>query len=142
MSTHTTPNTPKTPHGASSSVNYIIGYVLSVVLTFAAYILVSNQILTGWGLAYAIIGLALVQLIVQLIYFLHIGREKEPRWNLLLFDFTLVIVVIVVVGSLWIMNNLHYNMTPQEVEQELIREEGIDGNKQQQPVNHGPNHPR
>ncbi len=104
---------------------YIIGFILSVVLTFAAYLLVANQILTGWGLAYAIIGLALVQLAVQLIYFLHIGRESEPRWNLLLFDFTLIIVVIVVIGSLWIMNNLHYNMTPQEVEQELIQEEGI-----------------
>ena len=83
-------------HGRSSLTNYIIGYILSVVLTFTAYILVSNQILTGWGLAYAIVGLAIVQLVVQLIYFLHIGREAEPRWNLLLFDFTLVIVVIVV----------------------------------------------
>lgn len=106
-------------------LSYSLGFVLSVILTLAAYYLVVNQVSSGWGLAYAIIGLALVQLLVQLVCFLHLGRESEPRWNLLVFDFTLVVVVILVIGSIWIMNNLHYNMTPQEAEQELLRDELI-----------------
>jgi cytochrome o ubiquinol oxidase operon protein cyoD len=103
----------------------VAGFVLSTILTLTAYSLVVNGILHDWTLAYAIIGLALLQLIVQLLFFLHLGRENEPRWNLLAFDFTLVVVVIIVIGSIWIMNNLHYNMTPQEVDQELLVEEGI-----------------
>lgn len=108
-----------------SIIAYSIGFVLSVVLTLTAYLLVVHQVYSGWGLAYAIIGLALVQLLVQLLFFLHLGKENEPRWNVLIFDFTLLVVVILVIGSIWIMNNLHYNMTPQQAEQELLRDELI-----------------
>lgn len=108
--------------------SYIIGFVLSVILTLLAYSLVVNGVLGGWNLIYALVGLAVVQLLVQLLFFLHLGRESEPRWNLLVFDFTLVVVIILVVGSLWIMNNLHYNMTPQDrpsdIRNELRRQPG------------------
>jgi cytochrome o ubiquinol oxidase operon protein cyoD len=89
---------------------YSIGFASSIVLTFAAYLLTVHHILTGWALAYVIVGLALAQVVVQLVFFLHIGHESEPRWNLLALDFTLIIVVILVIGSLWIMNHLDYNM--------------------------------
>lgn len=114
-------------------MSYVAGFVLSIILTLTAYSLVVNQVFSGWGLAYAISGLALVQLLVQLLFFLHLGQEDKPRWNLLVFYLTLVILVIVVAGSLWIMNNLHYNMSdrgsdkasPQEIERRLLHDEGI-----------------
>ena len=59
----------------------------------------------------AIIFLAVVQLVVQLVFFLHLGRERQPRWNLLAFAFMAIVLLILVLGSLWIMNNLNYHMT-------------------------------
>ena len=113
------------PTTQTKAASYVAGFVLSVILTLVAYSLTVNSILSGWGLAYTLIGLALVQLLVQLLFFLHLGNEAEPRWKLLVFDFTLVIVIILVLGTVWVMNNLHYNMTPQETERHLLREEGI-----------------
>jgi cytochrome o ubiquinol oxidase operon protein cyoD len=105
---------------------YIAGFGLSVVLTLIAYVLVANHIMSDWVAVYTVVGLAIVQLVVQLMFFMHMGRESEPRWNLLVFDFTLIVVIILVVGSLWIMNNLHYNMTPPaDADQQVIRDEGI-----------------
>lgn len=94
----------------SPLISYIVGFILSIVLTFVAYILVVNHILEGVWLVGAIIVLAIIQLFVQLFFFLHLGKESKPRWNLLMFSFALLVVVIVVFGSLWIMNNLNYNM--------------------------------
>lgn len=89
---------------------YITGFVLAVLLTFSAYEFVVNHYVTGIGLLAIIVTLAVAQLIVQLIFFLHLGRGKEARWNLVAFLFMLIILVILVAGSLWIMYNLNYNM--------------------------------
>lgn len=91
-------------------VSYVIGFILSIVLTLLAYILVVNHILEGALLVAVIVGLAIIQLFVQLFFFLHLGKESKPRWNLLMFSFALSVVIIIVFGSLWIMNNLDYNM--------------------------------
>jgi cytochrome o ubiquinol oxidase operon protein cyoD len=107
-------------------VEYIIGFVLSLGLTLTAYALAVGNILEDWGLLYILAALAIVQAIVQLLFFLHLRDESEPRWKLLVFDFMLVIVTILVFGSIWIMNNLHYNMmSPQETDQHIIQDEGI-----------------
>jgi cytochrome o ubiquinol oxidase operon protein cyoD len=90
--------------------SYVIGFVLSIILTFLAYVLVVNHILEGALLVAVIVGLAVIQLFVQLFFFLHLGKESKPRWNLIVFAFALSVVVIIVFGSLWIMNNLDYNM--------------------------------
>lgn len=107
---------------------YTIGFIVSIVLTLAAYILVkefAGAISYGF-LLFAIISLAVAQLLVQLQFFIHLGTESKPRWNKLMFIFMLIILLIVVVGSLWIMNNLHYNMmAPSEMEAHIMEEEGI-----------------
>lgn len=91
--------------------SYVIGFVLSVALTLLAYGLVVNHVPTGGWLIAAIVMLAVVQLLVQLVFFLHLGHERLPRWNLLMLGFAVLIIVIVAGGSLWIMNHLNYNMT-------------------------------
>ena len=90
--------------------SYVAGFLLSIILTFVAYIFVANHILEGALLIAVIIGLAIIQLFVQLFFFLHLGKESKPRWNLLMFSFALGVVLIIVFGSLWIMKNLDYNM--------------------------------
>jgi len=106
--------------------SYVIGFISSIILTFVAYTLVANRVLSGWGLAYALLGLGLVQLVFQLVCFLHLGQEREPRWKLLVFDFTLLVLVIVVFGSLWIMGHLNYHMMlPSNTDTYMREHEGL-----------------
>ncbi len=97
-------------------LRYSIGYALSLLLTIIAYDLVVYKATNTWLLA--ILGvLAVAQMIVQLVFFLHLGDEVRPRYKFASFVFMAGILVIVVGGSLWIMNNLNYNMmqmTPTE----------------------------
>ncbi len=80
---------------------YVLGFVLSILLTLAAYFTVSRL---------AVVALSSLQALIQLLFFLHLGKEASPRWNLIVFLFTLLIGAIVVTGSLWIMYNLDYRM--------------------------------
>lgn len=126
-------NIPKKPvrteAGASRGnvTTYIVGFILSLQLTLIAYFLVANQILAGRGLILAIIGLAVTQLMVQLVFFLHLDRESRPRWNFVVFLFMLLVLLILVLGTLWIMHNLDYHAAPTgDVDQYLLQEEGIE----------------
>lgn len=110
-----------THHGSVAS--YCIGFALSIALTLLAYFAVVEKIFSGTQLLAIIVGLAVVQLIVQLVFFLHMGKEAKPRWNLMVFSFMLLVVGIVVIGSLWVMHNLDYNMMPKsEVDQHMMHE--------------------
>ena len=99
----------------SRVMTYIVGYILSVFLTLAAYLLVKQGIASQNILIGLIVGLAMVQVLVQLLFFLHLGSETKPRWRLFVFLFMLVVISILVFGSLWIMSNLNYRMTPQQI---------------------------
>lgn len=91
---------------------YILGFGISLIITLGVFALVSWHIDLGHEfppheLLYPLLAVAaIIQLLVQVIFFLHIGDEKGPRWNLLAFSFAGVVVVILVGGTLWIMTNL------------------------------------
>lgn len=108
--------------GHGSYLSYTVGFVLSIVFTLAAYFLVVDKVLSGRQLVLAIVGLAVAQLFVQLVFFLHLGRESRPRWNQMTFWFAALVVVIVVFGSIWIMENLDYNMMPDEMNQYMLEQ--------------------
>lgn len=113
------------PHDGSYAA-YITGFVLSIVLTLIAYLSVVNAWFSGVGLVAFVSGLAVLQLLVQLIFFLHLSRESKPRWNLMSFLFAALVVLIVVIGSIWVMYNLNYNMMPQhDMDRHIMEEEGI-----------------
>ena len=100
--------TQKEWHGTIKS--YLIGFFGSCLLTGASFLLVMTKWLTGASLVYTILGLALVQAIVQLLYFLHVREGAKPRWEMLVFYFMVIILLIIVIGSLWIMNDLNDRM--------------------------------
>lgn len=101
---------------------YAIGFMLSCALTVAAYLIVVYPNFPTRILVAEIVALAIMQLLVQLVYFLHLDKEGKPRWNLVTFLFALMVVLILVFGSLWIMTHLNYHMmSPQEI----IVDEGI-----------------
>lgn len=103
-------------------INYIIGFVLSILFTLAAYFAVTQHSFTGAMLATVIIGLAIAQVLVQLFFFLHLGSETKPRWKLAVLLTMLVVLGILVFGSLWIMQHLDYNMSPERMNTYMIEQ--------------------
>ncbi|MBI2811727.1 MAG: cytochrome o ubiquinol oxidase subunit IV [Candidatus Melainabacteria bacterium] len=100
-------------HGWNKSYKpQCIGFVLSLILTFAAHRVVENHHLSNMLLIGSVIGFAVTQALLQLIFFLHLGLESKPHWNTITFLFVVLVIVIVIGGSLWIMNNLDYNLMP------------------------------
>jgi len=108
-------------------VLYITGFLISIALTLAAFFAVvhpeffhfdSTAVLT------AILVLATLQFLTQAIFFLHLGPGSESRWDVAIFASTIILILIIVVGSLWIMNHLNYNMTPQQINQYLMDQSG------------------
>lgn len=109
-----------------SLASYTSGFVLSVLFTLAPYYIVTHTLLSGPLLVVTLVGFALLQLLVQLLFFLHVGRESHPRWNTMALLFASIVVFILAVGSLWIMNNLDYNMgTPRDMDKQMLEEEGM-----------------
>ena len=106
-------------HGTLTS--YIWGFALSIALTLGAYFLTlahvnsAHEALPHEVLIPIILVLAVVQLAIQLVSFLHFGAEKGPRWQSAAFIITLGIVLTIVVSSIWIMSNLNANMTPDQI---------------------------
>jgi cytochrome o ubiquinol oxidase operon protein cyoD len=91
-------------HGSVGS--YVVGFVLAVVLTAASFWLVLNG---GFARDTTLIGLAVlaaVQIVVHLVFFLHMNTSSSQRWNVTAFGFTVLTVMIVVVGTLWVMHNV------------------------------------
>ena len=111
--------------------NYIVGFLLSIILTLISYFAVSlhinsaHEFISHEVLITLVIVMAFSQLIVQLIFFLHLLHESSPRWNLIFFVSTFSLVLIIMAGTLWIMGNLDYNMIPAQMSNAIIKDEGI-----------------
>jgi cytochrome o ubiquinol oxidase subunit IV len=100
-------------HGWNASLKpQFIGFVLSFVLIIAAYRIVTHHHLSGISLSLTIFGVAITQAIIQLVFFLHLGLESKPHWNTITFFFTLLVIVLIIGGSLWIMHNINYDLMP------------------------------
>lgn len=119
-------HTPQ-PSYNRSLIAYSIGFIGSIVLTLTAYLLVTNAVFTGWTTAIIIASLAIVQCIVQIVFFLHLGQETRPRWRLTTMLSMLAIFVIVVFGSIWVMYDLNSRMMPtdQEMSEYMDRQTGF-----------------
>ena len=114
------------PHSQARYLSYVVGFVLSIATTLLAYFFVVYGLLPKELLIYVVLAIAIVQLVVQLVFFLHLGRGN--RWKLMTFLFALLVVLVVVVGSLWIMHNLDYNMmqmSPEQMSEYMKANEGI-----------------
>ena len=102
-------------HGTFKS--YVIGFVLSVILTAIPFWLViagvfeSSSVTAAW-----IMGLGAVQIVVHMIFFLHMNPRSEGGWTMMALIFTLLLVAIALAGSLWVMHHLNTNMMPMSPE--------------------------
>jgi cytochrome o ubiquinol oxidase operon protein cyoD len=98
-------------HGSLRS--YLTGFVLSVILTAIPFWLVMSGVLNSKiATELAITTLAVAQITVHMVYFLHMNTRSEDGWSIMALVFTLILVVIALIGSLWIIYHLNANMMP------------------------------
>ena len=92
--------------------SYLIGLVLALALTAASFWAVKTDVIYGPGVPVALVALAVAQMGIHLVFFLHITTGPDNTNNVLALAFGVLIVSLVVLGSLWIMANLNHNMLP------------------------------
>ena len=98
-------------HGSLKS--YATGFVLAVILTVIPFWLVMGNVLGNSSTtALVVLGFAAVQIVVHMVYFLHMNTKSEGGWSALALIFTVMLVVIMLSGSIWVMYHLNHNMMP------------------------------
>jgi cytochrome o ubiquinol oxidase operon protein cyoD len=98
--------------GWSAIQVYLLGLLLAVGLTVASFWIAGSHLLWGPGIPAALLALAVAQIGVHLVFFLHLTSGPENTNNILALAFGVLIVLLVVVGSVWIMGNMMHNMMP------------------------------
>ena len=92
---------------------YLTGFALAAILTIIAFWLVMGQVIDNrLATIIIVLALAVVQIFVHIIYFLHLDTRSEGGWNMLAFIFAAVLVVIVLGASIWVLYNENANMMP------------------------------
>jgi cytochrome o ubiquinol oxidase subunit IV len=109
-------------HGAGYPVatlrDYLTGFGLSVVLTAIPFWLVMSGVIENKTVtAILILLMAAVQIVVHMIYFLHMNAKAEGGWTLMSLIFTVMVLAIALTGSVWIMYHLKVNMMPPTMSQ-------------------------
>ncbi|SFU58933.1 cytochrome o ubiquinol oxidase subunit IV [Pseudoduganella namucuonensis] len=100
-------------HDHGSLKSYTIGFVLAVILTAVPFWLVMGKVFSDSSTtALILLGLGAVQIVVHMVYFLHMNAKSEGGWNMLAMIFSAVVVVIVLSGSIWVMYHMNHNMMP------------------------------
>lgn len=89
------------------------GFAMAAILTILPFGLVMGEVDLPRNLTIGLImGMGAVQIVVHLVYFLHVGKSTEQGWTLVATIFSVIILVIVLAGSLWVMHNMNENMMP------------------------------
>ncbi len=107
--------------GAANVRGYLIGLALAAALTFASFYAASTGLIYKDAIPGALIALAIAQMGVHLVFFLHLSTGPDNTNNILALAFGVLIVALVVIGSLWIMANLNTNMLPMQQIMKLQR---------------------
>ncbi|AQX27430.1 MULTISPECIES: cytochrome o ubiquinol oxidase subunit IV [unclassified Bartonella] len=106
MSTHNKTHDP-------SIGSYLIGFILAVLFTLGSFIPVMYGLLDSWAISTKVIyliGMALIQIIVQIVFFLHLNSGPDAKWNILTLLFTTMCVFVIIGGTWWAISHLNYNM--------------------------------
>ena len=105
-------------HGSLKS--YAIGFLLSVILTAIPFWLVMAKVIDKSStMGLVLLGFAAVQVVVHMIYFLHMNAKAEGGWSMLALLFTVMVLVIMLAGSIWVMYHMNHNMMPGMMEHDM-----------------------
>ncbi|WMY94950.1 MAG: cytochrome o ubiquinol oxidase subunit IV [Arsenophonus sp.] len=89
---------------------YLIGFISSIILTIIPFLMVINNTTSHSNIVLTIIITGITQILIHFVYFLHIHTTSNKNWNIIALLFTITIIAIIVIGSMWIMYNLNINM--------------------------------
>jgi cytochrome o ubiquinol oxidase operon protein cyoD len=105
---------PGTPHSniLSETLAYVIGLAFALILTGVSFWVASTSVLWGPGVAVGLVVLAIAQMGVHLVFFLHITSGPDNANNVLALAFGVLIVFLVMIGTIWIMAHMNANMMP------------------------------
>lgn len=109
-------------HSHGTFKSYMTGFILSVILTAIPFWLVMADVLESKQITgFIIMAFAAVQIVVHMIYFLHMSSSAEEGWTVMALIFTIIVVVIALSGSLWVMYHLNTNTMPFHDMQQMRR---------------------
>ena len=100
---------------------YVLGLALAALLTVASFWAAGTGLIYGPGVPVALVALAVAQMGVHLVFFLHITTGPDNTNNVMALAFGVLIVALVIIGSLWIMAHLHHNLMPMSAAMEMQR---------------------
>jgi len=105
---------PGVPHSniVSETAAYVIGLALALILTGVSFWVASTGTLWGPGVSVGLVVLAIAQMGVHLVFFLHITTGPDNTNNVLALAYGILVTFLIVVGSIWIMGHLNHNMMP------------------------------
>jgi cytochrome o ubiquinol oxidase subunit IV len=100
---------------------YLLGFMLATLLTVTSFYVVHTDLIWGPGIAVALVVLAVAQIGVHLVFFLHLTTAPDNTNNVLALAFGILIVVLIIGGSLWIMDHLNERMMPMDQMMQMQR---------------------
>ena len=117
---------PGAPHNniMSEVTAYVIGLALALILTGVSFWVASTSVLWGPGVATGLVVLAIAQMGVHLVFFLHITSGPDNTNNVLALAFGVLIVFLVMIGTIWIMGHMNANMAPTPEMTNLMTQRG------------------
>jgi cytochrome o ubiquinol oxidase subunit IV len=96
-------------------LGYLVGLFLATFITVVAFFIAGTNLVWGPSIPLALVVLAIAQIGVHLVFFIHITTGADNANNVLALAFGVLIVMLIIIGSLWIMSNLSQNMTPMQM---------------------------